>query len=57
MHFRSDPQSFPWLDQLTRENTSLKFVVIGVDVDKDHGRAARFLEEIPVGFPMFYERP
>jgi thiol-disulfide isomerase/thioredoxin len=48
-------QSFPWLDRLVREYASQNFVVIGVNVDKDHARAERFLSGIPADFDIVYD--
>jgi thiol-disulfide isomerase/thioredoxin len=48
-------QSFPWLANLVREYASQDFVVIGVNVDKDHGRAERFLNETPANFTIVYD--
>src|SRR5476651_43876 len=48
-------QSFPWLDNLVREYESQNFVVIGVNVDKDRGRAERFLNETPAEFSIVYD--
>ena len=48
-------QSFPWLANLVREYASQDFVVIGVNVDKDHDRAKRFLNETPADFAIVYD--
>ena len=48
-------QSFPWLDELVREYGAQNLVVVGVNVDKDHARAERFLEETPAIFSIVYE--
>ncbi|MDP9012400.1 MAG: TlpA family protein disulfide reductase [Pseudomonadota bacterium] len=48
-------QSFPWLDNLVREYGPQNFVVIGVNVDKDRDRAARFLNETRADFPIVYD--
>ncbi len=48
-------QSFPWLDNLVREYGPQNFVVIGVNVDKDRDRAARFLSDTPADFPIMYD--
>src|SRR5450631_3659659 len=48
-------QSFPWLDGLVREYASQNLAVIGVNVDKDHDRAERFLNETPADFPIVYD--
>jgi cytochrome c biogenesis protein CcmG, thiol:disulfide interchange protein DsbE len=48
-------QSFPWLDILTRAYAPQNFVVIGVNVDKDRDRAARFLSETPADFRIVYD--
>jgi thiol-disulfide isomerase/thioredoxin len=48
-------QSFPWLDGLEREYGAQNFVVIGVNVDKDRGKAERFLSDTPAHFPIIYD--
>jgi thiol-disulfide isomerase/thioredoxin len=48
-------QSFPWLDGLEREYGAQNFVVIGVNVDQDHGKAERFLTDTPADFPIVYD--
>jgi cytochrome c biogenesis protein CcmG, thiol:disulfide interchange protein DsbE len=48
-------QSFPWLDNLAHEYASQNFVVIGINVDKDRERAARFLNDTPADFPIIYD--
>ena len=48
-------QSFPWLENLVREYSSQNFVVLGVNLDKDHDRAARFLNKTPADFPILYD--
>jgi thiol-disulfide isomerase/thioredoxin len=48
-------QSFTWLDRLVREYASQNFVVIGVNVDKDHALAERFVSGTPVDFDIVYD--
>jgi thiol-disulfide isomerase/thioredoxin len=48
-------QSFPWLGNLVHEYASRDFLVIGVNVDKDRGRAERFLSETPADFAIVYD--
>jgi cytochrome c biogenesis protein CcmG, thiol:disulfide interchange protein DsbE len=48
-------QSFPWLDILARAYAPQNFVVIGVNVDKDRDRAARFLNETRADFRIVYD--
>jgi cytochrome c biogenesis protein CcmG, thiol:disulfide interchange protein DsbE len=48
-------QSFPWLDVLARAYAPQDFVVIGVNVDKDRDRAAKFLDATPADFSIVYD--
>ena len=48
-------QSFPWLDEVSREYAAKNLVVIGVNVDHDRDRAERFLTDTPAEFPIIYD--
>lgn len=44
--------SFPFLDGLEAKHRSQGFVVVGLTLDKDSDAISRFLESVPVGFPI-----
>lgn len=45
-------KSFPYLDSLHKELESRGLVILGINVDEDPKAADRFLERIPVSFPI-----
>jgi hypothetical protein len=49
-------QSFSWLDNLVRSYGPRNLMVIGVNIDKDHDRVERFLNDTPQIFRLFMTR-
>ena len=48
-------KSIPWLNQMRARYGDRGLVVIGVNVDKDRGDAARFMREVPIDFEVVYD--
>lgn len=48
-------QSFPWLNEMQAKYGARGLVVVGVNVDREHGEAERFLQETPADFPILYD--
>lgn len=48
-------QSFPWLNAMQEKYSERGLVVLGVNVDREHGDAERFLREVPAKFPIIYD--
>ena len=48
-------QSFPWLNELQAKYGEQGLVVIGVNVDRTHEDAARFLRDVPAKFSIVYD--
>jgi thiol-disulfide isomerase/thioredoxin len=48
-------RSIPWLNQMRARYGDHGLVVIGVNVDKDAGDAARFLRDVPIEFEVVYD--
>ena len=44
--------SLPWLERLHRDFGATGFEVVAVNVDEDPADALRFLDRVPVGFPV-----
>ena len=44
--------SFPFLDGLEARHKAAGFVVVGLTLDEDSDAISRFLESVPVGFPI-----
>jgi len=47
--------SFPWLNDMQAKYAKQGLVVIGVNVDREHADAERFLHEVPARFPIVYD--
>jgi len=48
-------QSFPWMNGLQSDYAGKGLVIIAVNVDQDHDRAAEFLEHTPAQFKIVYD--
>lgn len=48
-------QSFPWLNSLQKRYADRGLVVIGVNVDRSHDDAERFLRDFPAAFRILYD--
>jgi peroxiredoxin len=48
-------EEMPHLEALHQRYSSLGFTLLGVNVDKDSGDAAEFLEDTPVTFPILLD--
>lgn len=48
-------QSFPWLNAMQAKYADRGLVIIGVNVDREHADAQRFLREVPAGFAILYD--
>jgi len=49
-------KEMPLLDQLYRRYHPMGFTILGVNVEEDSGDALRLLKEIPVTFPILFDR-
>jgi len=47
--------SFPWLNEMQTKYAGRGLVIIGVNVDREHADAERFLREIPATFRIVYD--
>ena len=47
--------SFPWLNELQAKYADRGLVIIGVNVDREHAEAERFLRESPAEFSILYD--
>jgi len=47
--------SFPWLNEMQTKYADRGLVIIGVNVDREHADAERFLREIPATFRIVYD--
>jgi cytochrome c biogenesis protein CcmG/thiol:disulfide interchange protein DsbE len=48
-------RSFPWLNEMQRKYGPEGLQIIGVNLDKDHAAADRFLEEVPAAFALRFD--
>jgi thiol-disulfide isomerase/thioredoxin len=48
-------QSFPWLNQMQAKYRDRGLVIIGVNVDREHADANRFLAQTPADFQIVYD--
>jgi len=49
-------RSFPWLNEMHSKYSDQGLVIVGVNLDNDTDEAARFLEEFPADFEIYYDR-
>jgi peroxiredoxin len=49
-------QEMPLLDQMHKRYSSLGFTLLGVNVEENTNDAERWLEEVPVSFPVLFDR-
>lgn len=49
-------QSFPWMAEMQQRYAGQGFVVVAVNLDKDHELAAGFLREFRPRFPIVYDK-
>ena len=47
--------SFPWLNEMQAKYGARGLVVIGVNVDREHADAERFLRDVPARFSIVYD--
>jgi thiol-disulfide isomerase/thioredoxin len=47
--------SFPWLNAMQAKYADRGLVIIGVNVDREHADAERFLREVPAAFRIVYD--
>ena len=47
--------SFPWLNELQAKYADRGLVIVGVNVDRTHTDAQRFLTEVPASFEIVYD--
>jgi cytochrome c biogenesis protein CcmG, thiol:disulfide interchange protein DsbE len=47
--------SFPWLNEMQAKYAVRGLVVIGVNVDREHADAERFLHDVPAQFRIVYD--
>jgi len=48
-------QSFPWMMDVQQRFKDRGFVVLAVNVDKDHELAAKFIKQFRPSFPIFFD--
>ncbi len=48
-------QEMPLLDEFYKKYNKLGFVLLGINVEEDSSKAANYLREIPVSFPILYD--
>ncbi len=48
-------QEMPLLDDFYKKYNKLGFVLLGVNVEEDSSKAANYLKEVPVSFPILYD--
>jgi len=48
-------QEMPLLDEFYKKYSKLGFVLLGVNVEEDSSKAAGYLSEVPVSFPILYD--
>ena len=48
-------QEMPLLDEFYKKYKKLGFVLLGVNVEEDSSKAAGYLKEVPVTFPILYD--
>ncbi|NVJ61709.1 MAG: TlpA family protein disulfide reductase [Gammaproteobacteria bacterium] len=48
-------QEMPLLDDFYKKYNKLGFVLLGVNVEEDSSKAAGYLKEVPVSFPILYD--
>ncbi|NVJ49537.1 MAG: TlpA family protein disulfide reductase [Gammaproteobacteria bacterium] len=48
-------QEMPLLDEFYKKYKKLGFVLLGVNVEEDSSKAAGYLKEVPVSFPILYD--
>ena len=48
-------QEMPALEQLYSKYKDLGFVILGVNIDEDSGKAVGMLNKIPVSFPILFD--
>ncbi|RPI63242.1 MAG: TlpA family protein disulfide reductase [Lysobacterales bacterium] len=48
-------RSFPWLNEMQRKYGPEGLQIIGVNLDKDHAAADRFLTEVPADFALRFD--
>jgi len=46
----------PLMDQIYKKYAAAGFILLGVNVDTDSTDAQKFLSQVPVGFPIAYDR-
>jgi len=46
----------PLMDQIYKKYSAAGFVLLGVNVDSDSSDAQKFLSQVPVSFPIAYDR-
>ena len=49
-------KEMPLMDQIYKKYTAAGFVLLGVNVDNDSTDAQKFLSQVPVSFPIAYDR-
>lgn len=49
-------KEMPLMDQIYKKYTAAGFVLLGVNVDTDSTDAQKFLTQVPVSFPIAYDR-
>lgn len=48
-------QEMPLMDELYEQYKDLGFTILAVNVDEDRGEAHRFLDKVPVSYPILYD--
>jgi thiol-disulfide isomerase/thioredoxin len=48
-------QEMPLLDEFYKKYNKLGFVLLGVNVEEDSSKAAGYLKEVPVSFPILFD--
>lgn len=48
-------KSFPWMNDLYRDNQSKGLVIIAINLDQEHKLADQFIQEFNPGFPILFD--
>ena len=49
-------KSFPWMNQMHNKFAARGFKVVAINVDQERALADKFLHDVPVQFPVIYDR-
>ncbi|GLX78816.1 hypothetical protein tinsulaeT_21560 [Thalassotalea insulae] len=48
-------KSFPWMNEMQAKHSNNNFTVLSVNLDTNRELAAKFLQQTPAQFPIFYD--